>query len=252
MPSNISVAEFNQYSKNAVHFFDLKVPRLLELAVKACGDKFTLLDLGCGDGNLVHALQCAGTLNKAAEVIGIDLSPQRIERFTLNTGYRGFVGAIEKVDSIPDATINLIVNTMVIEHVDDDKELLREIKRMLKQGGFLYITTVLKLPGAWYFRRTPDGRWALDITHAREYPSRSAFEKLFDEAGLEIIRVEVSPLSFPVIHPMLRLLNRFVTLPTINKVFLHEGPLHWLESIRLPIPRYRTIEVLARKNGPPE
>jgi SAM-dependent methyltransferase len=247
MSTNISAAEFEKYSKNAIHFFDLRVPPLLDAAVKTRRSGFILLDLGCGDGNLVYALKNAGALSHAGAVIGIDLSPQRIERFTSLTGYRGVIGAIEKVEPIADASIDLVMSTMVIEHVPDDRALLREIKRMLKQGGLLYITTVLKLPGAWYFRRTPDGRWALDATHIREYPSRGAVEQLCEEVGLDIAQVAVRPLSFPLMHPILRILNRLVAMPGINKIFLHKGLLAWLGRITLPIPRYRTIELIARR-----
>ncbi|MEK6322252.1 MAG: class I SAM-dependent methyltransferase [Acidobacteriota bacterium] len=241
------MVDFESYSRDAVHFFSLNVPPPLASAVEAQPDGFTILDLGCGDGNIIYALQHGGFLNRAGQVIGVDLSPQRIERFTANAGYKGIVSGAERVEQIADCNVDLLLNTMVIEHVPDDTALLLEIKRMLKPGGLVYVTTVLKLPGAWYFRRSPDGRWALDRTHLREYPSREAFERLICDAGLELVRVDVSPLSFPVIHPVLRILNRAIKLPGINKIFLRVGSLNWLEKISLPIPRYRTIEVLARK-----
>jgi SAM-dependent methyltransferase len=245
----LSMADFERYSRNAVHFFNLRVPALLAFAVEAQSDGFTILDLGCGDGNIIHALKQRGLLSRARQVIGVDLSPQRIERFTENAGYKGIVSVAESVEQIVDCEIDLLLNTMVIEHVTDDAVLLGEIKRMLKPGGWVYLTTVLKLPGAWYFRRTPAGRWALDPTHLREYPSRQVFEQLVCDSGLELVKVNVSPLSFPVIHPLLRILNRVLRLRGVNKIFLRVGSLSWLEKITLPIPRYRTIEVVARKNS---
>ena len=241
------MVDFERYSRDAVHFFSLNVPPLLASAVEAQPDGFTIVDLGCGDGNIIYALQHGGFLDRAGQVIGVDLSPQRIERFAANAGYKGVVSGAERVEQIADCEIDVLLNTMVIEHVPDDTALLLEIKRMLKPGGLLYVTTIIKLPGAWYFRRTPDGRWALDPTHLREYPSREAIEQLIRESGLELLQVKVSPLSFPVIHPVLRVINRIVKLPGINKVFLRIGTLNWLEKISLPIPRYRAIEVVARK-----
>ncbi|MEK6282002.1 MAG: class I SAM-dependent methyltransferase [Acidobacteriota bacterium] len=248
-PDIDALVDFESYSRKAVHFFSLHVPPLLASAVKAQADGFTILDLGCGDGNIIYALKHSGLLDRAGKVIGVDLSPQRIERFTANAGYDGIISGAERVEQIGDGKVDLLLNTMVIEHVPDDAGLLLEVKRMLKAGGLVYVTTVLKLQGAWYFRRTPDGRRALDPTHMREYASREAFEQLIREAGLGIVEVDVSPLSFSVIHPILRIVNSIVGLRGINKIFLRKGLLSWIEKIALPIPRYRVIEVLARKKN---
>lgn len=72
------MVDFESYSRDAVHFFSLNVPPLLASAVEAQPAGFTILDLGCGDGNIIHALQHGGFLNRAGQVIGVDLSPQRI------------------------------------------------------------------------------------------------------------------------------------------------------------------------------
>jgi 2-polyprenyl-3-methyl-5-hydroxy-6-metoxy-1,4-benzoquinol methylase len=242
------MVDFDDYSKNAVHFFSLDVAPLLRSLLEKRADKFTLLDLGCGDGNLVYALKQAGLLNKAGKVVGVDLSPRRLERFTAYTGFQGILSEGQKVEQIPDDSIDLVLNSMVIEHVPDDAALLAEIKRMLRPGGQLYITTVIKQPGAWYFRRAPDGHWVLDPTHLREYSSREVFEQLIHNAGLHICASNLAPLRFPVLHPILRAINRVVPLRAINQIFLRGGILTLLERIAIPVPRYRSIEVVACKD----
>lgn len=248
-PAPGSDADFEKYSRQAVHFFSRDVPPLLDFAVSQMADGFALVDLGCGDGPSVYALAQAGLLSRARSVVGVDLSPLRIERFTANTGYPGLLGDGERVGAITDGSQDLILSTMVIEHVADDAALLAEIHRMLRPGGWLYVSTVFKRPGAWYFRRAPDGRWVLDPTHRREYKSRESFEQLVQGCGLRIRKARVTRLVFPVAHPILRIINAVVPLRNVNRAFASGGPLAWLEKIALPIPRYRSIEVLAQKDA---
>lgn len=246
------MTDFDRYSRQAVHFFSLNVPHLLRSAIGDAPDGFTLADFGCGDGHLVFALKHHKLLDRAQDVVGIDLSPQRIARFEENTGCRGVVSDSQDVDSQLLNLFDLIICSMVIEHVDDDAVLLDQIRRKLKPDGALYVTTVFKKPGAWYFRRSPDGRWVLDATHTREYESREAFEQLVKDAGYTLEEVVVKRLCPPVLHPVLRLVNRVVPLRGINRIFLQGGPLSWLEKISVPIPRYREIQVLARPTHPTE
>lgn len=241
------MTDFERYSRDAVHFFGLHVPELLRHAIGEQSPGFALVDVGCGDGHLVYALQHAGLLDHAGRVLGVDVSPIRVERFTANTGYRAYVSDGLHASAIADQSVDLLMNTMVIEHVADDVALVRELGRMLRPGGRLYLTTVLRKKGAWYFRRNREGRWFLDATHVREYPSAEAVENLLESNGYTVEQVHVARLVFPIIHPLLRWINHFVPIAAINKIFLRSRTLARLEKVGLPIPRYRSIEVLAVK-----
>jgi 2-polyprenyl-3-methyl-5-hydroxy-6-metoxy-1,4-benzoquinol methylase len=239
--------DFERYSRDAVHFLSLEVPELLREAVERAPDGFTLVDLGCGDGNLVYALGHSGLLERAGEVIGVDLSPQRIERFEAFTAGRGIVRPAEDVPEIDAGRVDVLVCTMVIEHVGDDAGLMAEVARQLRPGGRAYLSTVFKKPGAWYFRRSPDGRWVLDPTHVREYESAEAVGELARSAGLTVERERIARLRPPLVHPLLRLVNRLIPLRGVHRAFSHGGPLAWVEKLTVPIPRYRSIELLAVK-----
>jgi 2-polyprenyl-3-methyl-5-hydroxy-6-metoxy-1,4-benzoquinol methylase len=242
------MADFDTYSRTAVHFYSLHVPPILAAAVAGLPDGYKLVDLGCGDGNIVNALKHKGLLDRAGSVTGVDLSELRAKRFTDFTGYPAIVSAGDRVEQIPDHSVDMVMSTMVIEHVPDDAVFLREMRRMLKPGGCIYVTTVLKLRGAWYFRRADDGRWVLDSTHLREYPSRENFEGVVTNEQFALSDVEVLRLKPPVIHPILRLINRVVPLRNVQTVFLEGGMLGWMEKITVPIPRYREIQVVASPN----
>ncbi len=233
----------------AIHFFNQEIPPLLYQALMAMPEGFRVLDLGCGDGHLVYTLKNAGFLDRAGEVIGVDVSVARVDKFVANTGYSGQVVDGCRAAEWPSATIDLVLSTMVVEHVPDDRLFLAEIRRLLKPGGQAYLSTVFKKPGAWYFRRSPDGRWVLDSTHRREYSSAESFLGIVREAGFEILQVAVSRLAPPIIHPLLRLIFGFLPVIRPNSFILERRWLRVLENVRLPIPRYRSIEVLTRVSG---
>jgi len=242
-----SKVQFDQYSHEAVHLFSCDVPLLLRQAVACQQPGFTLVDLGCGDGKDVFALKHAGLLDRAKRVIGVDLSELRVERFRENTGFEAFVSSADHVSQFPDASVDLVLSAMVIEHVPDDTKMLAEVHRFLKKDGRLYLSTIFKKAWAWYFRRSPDGRWVLDSTHVREYDSRKTVLDLVTNAGFCIDNVFVERLRPPLIHPILRIINKRIPICGINKVLLGNGPLARLSRFTVPIPRYRSIELVARK-----
>ncbi len=102
----------------------------------------TVVDLGAGPGFLVDRLLALGV-----RTLAIDQSPASIER--LNRKYAShpmFIGARTSTgDAIPagdgEADIVLLVET--VEHIDDTAldGMLREVRRALKRGGHVFITT---------------------------------------------------------------------------------------------------------------
>jgi len=66
----------------------------------------------------------------------------------------------------------------VLEHIDDDVTVLREIRRALRPGGLLIVTT----PALERFRSAID-----DMTHHVRRYARRDFARLASEAGLELV-----------------------------------------------------------------
>jgi 2-polyprenyl-3-methyl-5-hydroxy-6-metoxy-1,4-benzoquinol methylase len=133
-----------------------------------------------------------------------------------------------------------VASTHVVEHVPDDAAYVREMARLARPGGVVYIETPLKLKGAWYFRRNPEAGWVLDPTHLREYRSAAEVHALLDQAGLELLSEDVTPISYPLVAAedvLLRLLKR------PQRTARPEG----MRAARINIPRYRHLGVLARK-----
>tara|TARA_Y100000310_G_C20617994_1_gene781696 strand:- start:866 stop:1567 length:702 start_codon:yes stop_codon:yes gene_type:complete len=104
-----------------------------ELANVKEGD--AILDAGCGLGYFLLTLKDTG-----AKLYGMDVSPESVEYVKKHITKDAVVGAVEKIP-YPDNTFDVVLFCEVIEHVEDDAKVLREICRVLKPGGRVVITT---------------------------------------------------------------------------------------------------------------
>jgi SAM-dependent methyltransferase len=177
------------------------LPPLLADAASARGPVGAIADLGCGDGAVIWALTQAGVVD---EVYAVDLSPERVaaaERAAPRV--RGIVASATRVSALPDASVDAVVASQLIEHLPNDRELAPEIARLLRPGGWFYVGSVLRRRRAWWIYRVGK-TWRLDPTHVREYRSRQEFEAALEHPQLQVEEVRVTPFKFPVLDLVLR------------------------------------------------
>lgn len=104
-----------------------------------------VLEIGCGRGGF--ACWLARQPSAPAEVVGCDFSPVAVEmagRFAASLGIKNTrfeVADIQKLDQFPDATFDTVFSTETIEHVPDPPLAVRQLARVLKPGGRLFLTT---------------------------------------------------------------------------------------------------------------
>jgi len=88
-----------------------------------------LLDLGCGFGGYSKAF-----LDASANVIGLDLSP-------INTQDKiPMVSGDALILPFNDNSFDIVICASLIEHIPEPFLLLKEIYRVLKSGGLLYLS----------------------------------------------------------------------------------------------------------------
>ncbi|MCP5044638.1 MAG: glycosyltransferase [bacterium] len=88
------------------------------------------LDIGCGSGRFIQS---------EPETVGLDISQPKL-RFLRRTNQR-LVRATCCSLPFADASFDTVVNSQLIEHVPYDREIFREMNRVLEPGGTLVVGT---------------------------------------------------------------------------------------------------------------
>lgn len=146
-------------------------PAHLVAFVRGLGHADRALDLGCGDGRLSAALD-TGNLTAA------DVSAVALDRARSRLPAAGFV-ELDPDAPLPldDAGFDLVLCAETIEHVRDVQLLLSEIRRVLRPGGTLALTTPANLP----LGPRPDPL----SPHLRQFTRRS-LSRVLDDLGFEV------------------------------------------------------------------
>jgi SAM-dependent methyltransferase len=99
-----------------------------------------VLDVGCGTGRLAQwIVERAGA---AGVVAGIDPLQARIDIARSRGGARFEVGQAEDLSAFEDASFDIVCMSSVFHWVDDKAKALAEVRRVLRPGGRLGITTL--------------------------------------------------------------------------------------------------------------
>lgn len=134
-----------------------------------------------------------------------------------------------------------------IEHVPSDHALLREIRRLLKEDGWVYVSSVIWKPyGFWLYRR--DSQFRLDLTHVSEYPSKEAFLLLLEKEGFIPMKVSCDKVKYSVADLLVRALITIGLYEPegIQTIFLRRRHLaRFRRRLELPVLGCEQIEVLA-------
>jgi 2-polyprenyl-3-methyl-5-hydroxy-6-metoxy-1,4-benzoquinol methylase len=94
-----------------------------------------VLEIGCADGSFSRFLKKNGF-----EVSAIDIAENAVEN-AKKMGISAYVCDIEKGSNFADSSFDAIVACEVIEHLYDTDFFLREIKRVVKDGGYIFLST---------------------------------------------------------------------------------------------------------------
>jgi len=96
------------------------------------------LDLGCGTGNLTKHL-----LELGAEVTAADVSPKSLEYLAANvkknTKLKTLLLNGVDLSQLEDESYDIVCTYSVLHHIPDYLAMVREMARVLKKGGILYI-----------------------------------------------------------------------------------------------------------------
>lgn len=94
-----------------------------------------LLDVGCGNGEYLNNMRCAGW-----EVTGVEPDEESVRAGRSRHGLKIYHGVLEDV-YLPDNTFDVITMQHVIEHLPNPMRTLRCVHRLLRPGGRLVVVT---------------------------------------------------------------------------------------------------------------
>ena len=107
----------------------------------------TVLDLGSGAG--FDAFLAAKRIGESGKVIGVDMTPEMVEKARSNAEKLNFpnvefrLGEIEKLP-VSDDSVDVVVSNCVINLSPDKSVVFGEIYRSLKPGGRIIISDILR------------------------------------------------------------------------------------------------------------
>ena len=157
-----------------------------------------ILDVGCGTGaNLLM-------LSQYGNAEGVDVSEDALA-FCRERGLDQVkLGAGEELP-YEDGAFDLVTAFDVVEHMDDDLAGLREMRRVLRPGGrvFLFVPTFMFL-------------WGLqdDVSNHRRRYRLPELRRVLEEAGFEIERATYANITFFLPILMMRQLMRLTGIKT--------------------------------------
>ncbi|WP_128436512.1 class I SAM-dependent methyltransferase [Streptomyces cyaneus] len=190
----------------------------------------TVLDVGCGDGS---AAAVAARVLDGHRIVGVDWSQDALRRATrwLPQVVRGQLsdGGLPFASGSADA----VLFSEVVEHLVDPDGALDELRRVLRPGGHLMLSTPNL--AAWYNRallvggvqpvfsevslRRVHGRPGSQVVgHLRLFTAR-ALREFVTASGFEVVRLEGAP--FHGVPSPLRPLDRLACrLPSLSSILL--------------------------------
>jgi SAM-dependent methyltransferase len=224
------------------YFVTQQMPELLRRRAEQAPPR-VLADLGAGEGAILYALDRAGLVGE--RIYAVDLSERSLEiARTLSDKVAPIVADVTDVASLEDGAVDAVTASQVIEHLPDDRRLTAEIARLLRPGGWFYVSSVVRGPHAWWFRRGDLG-WQIDPTHVREYASEADFAAALAHPSLQLEAVEARPLRFPLADPLLRAFPR----RAVDAYDRSRALARARELVQVPVPGYRWIEAVGRRLG---
>lgn len=243
MKAKNSTMEIEKYARFLPQYYGIIIPKMLKKHLDRVSFA-SLLDCGCGDGALLYVLK-QNNYFKNREIIAVDLSKKRTNLVRkIDPKINALVDNAETLQKIKTRSIDFLIATHVVEHVDD-KKMLIAVERVMRKDGIVYMATIFKKWYGWYYYRK-DGKWVMDLTHLREYMKDEELIELINKKSFKILEVQKTQLYFPLIDFVIRRLYMNNILKS-RELFVNNPIFYLIRKLKIPIPGYYNWEIVLKK-----
>ena len=146
-----------------------------------------ILDLGCGEGELAKEL----FFNKGESFVklewGLDNDKEMVKKAEKSGVYKQLIWGDAAKMSLKSRTVDLVFSNSVLEHIKDIDKVLKEIKRVLKPGGWLIATMPSNKLGEYLGWGRLYAQWFNQKYHHYHLYSLKQWEELLRRAGLKLV-----------------------------------------------------------------
>jgi SAM-dependent methyltransferase len=158
----------------STHWWFVERRRLFAALIRECAlpADARVVDIGTGTGANLRLLKQLGFTN----VTGIDPS-EDAARWCAEKGLGEVQAGDARALPLPDRSVDLVVATDVVEHVDDDQRAVSEIYRVLRPGGIV-LFTVPAFPSLWGLQD--------EVSHHCRRYRMGPFLKMLDNARFQV------------------------------------------------------------------
>ena len=115
-------------------------------AIASLSEGMTVLDLGSGAG--IDCFLAARQVGPTGQVIGVDMTPEMVERARQNASSGGY-GNVEfrlgEIEALPvaDESVDVVISNCVLNLSPDKERVLAEVHRVLKPGGRVVVSDMV-------------------------------------------------------------------------------------------------------------
>ncbi|MFA6537249.1 MAG: class I SAM-dependent methyltransferase [Patescibacteria group bacterium] len=183
-----------------------------------------ILDLGCGNGLFLYNLQKYGKF----EVCGVEMSDFAAEQARTKLGLDVRTGTLAN-NVFLDNFFDIITLNHVLEHLPNPREILLELKRILKSGGVIMLTT----PNAKSFLARIFGKYwfALETPrHLNIFSKKSILALIEKTEELEIVKADYQISNYVFVRSLVYFFN--IKNKLLNSILMKVKvlfyPIFWL------------------------